>query len=98
MIVDDASTLKYLWETLLTIALAIIGWFSKRTVETLDKVEEATNNNTLDLAKYKTEVAMLYAKEASVQESLGRVHDRIDDIYHLSDEIKNILIHKNQQS
>src|SRR4051794_40996513 len=35
---------------------------------------------TLELANFKTEVAKDYAKDATVQQSLGRIHERIDDL------------------
>jgi hypothetical protein len=72
-----------------TLSLAVSAFLMKRVVarldDDLDAHEERLNAHdkqhnhcTLELANFKTEVAKDYAKDASVQQSLARIHERID--------------------
>lgn len=69
----------------------IAAWLMNRSVSRLDSDieahrtrldghEEKIHSQALDLANFKTHVSDNYAKDASVQSSLARIHDRIDQL------------------
>lgn len=58
----------------------MISFFGIRTINKLDDVDNRTTQNNLDLERFKTEAANTYSKEASTQQSLARIHDRIDEV------------------
>lgn len=66
--------------TLIAMGIAIIGYFTKRTIDDLDEVSKKTHKLEVDLAEFKLHIANNYAKDATVQQSLGRLHDRMDAI------------------
>lgn len=68
--------------------MAIIAFFTKQVVNDVNRLKEMQQSDKLDLANYKTEVANNYATQNSVQQSLSRIHDRIDD---MSGDIKKLL-------
>lgn len=82
-----------------TTIAGVMGFLMKRTVtrldDDLDAHEERLNEHdrqhtscSLELANFKTEVANNYAKDATVQQSLSRIHDRIDEV---SSDIKKLI-------
>lgn len=72
--------------------MAALGFHLKRAQHQTDaNVETAIkkgNENALELEKYKTHVSEVYAKDATMQQSLARLHERIDDI---SVDIKTLI-------
>lgn len=82
------SILNYLWQTTIAVMLGIVAYFSKRQLDNIDSHGEKIAETSLDLEKFKTHVAANYVKE----NSLERVHDRIDDMWkELGGDIKKIL-------
>jgi hypothetical protein len=79
-VLDDVETAKGLWGLLISGAMFVLGLSAKRTLGRVDKIEARGNENHDDLKDFKTEVAKDYAKEASMQLSLARIHDRMDDM------------------
>ncbi len=80
-----------LWKALLgllAVVTAMISFASKKLIGDVEALKKSDAECKLDLANFKTEVATNYAKDATVQSSLSRIHDRIDSI---SDDIKQIL-------
>jgi gas vesicle protein len=74
--------IKGLWEFLMTGAIAVIGFFGMRTINSIDEVSEKTQNVADDLHEHKTHVAENY----STNETIKRVHDRIDALGNKIDE------------
>lgn len=89
---DDS--IKYIWGAFVTITLPLIGFFTTRTLGELDGVKKKTDSNELELERYKTHVSDNYAKDASVQTSLARIHDRMDSGFGKIEEDIKILIAK----
>lgn len=85
---DDLAAVGTAWKILGIImggGMAVIGFFTRRAIGEVDglkdSVERLSDNDKeckLDLANFRTEVATTYAKEASVQLSLARIHDRLE--------------------
>lgn len=83
----------------LGISIMIIGFFTKRTVEDVDDLRLRTHKNELDLANYKTEAATTFAKDQTIQSSLSRIHERIDEgnqlnenkLKEIRDDVKSLL-------
>lgn len=78
---------------------AAIGYLMNRSInrldmdlskhgDRLDDHDKQHTHCTLELSQFKTEVATNYAKDITVQQSLARIHDRIDDV---ASDIKTIL-------
>lgn len=78
---------------------AMIAWLLNRSISQIDESlgghDEILSRHTdlhakcsLELSQFKTEVANNYAKEATMQSSLERIHDRIDDV---AKDIKQLL-------
>lgn len=60
---------------------AVMGFFGVRLIKQADE-------NTKDLSTHRIEDAGKYATNADVKDSLGRIHDRIDD---MADDIKTLI-------
>jgi hypothetical protein len=64
--------------------MAALGFHLKRAQSQTDANVDAAlkkgADNALELEKYKTHVSEIYAKDATMQQSLARLHERIDDI------------------
>lgn len=95
---EEVEAMGILWKAGLGI-MGVIGWLMNRSIKRLDKDIESHSSKlddhdkqhahcTLELANFKTEVAKEYAKDVTVQQSLGRIHDRIDDV---ATDIKTLL-------
>lgn len=67
-----------------TLMLTVTGYFNHR----INKVNDKADDNVKELDKHKLHVSETYAKEMTMQQSLGRLHDRIDDV---ATDIKTIL-------
>ncbi len=81
MNLEEVSVWKWLWGAVMTGALPITGWIGVRTIRRLDDAVEDCKKNSDDLKDYKAHVLSVFAQEASVQASLGRIHNRLDDIF-----------------
>lgn len=80
-----------LWRALEAVGallLAIGGWIMSILHSDVKSLKESQGACEIELQKFKTDVANTYAKEATMQQSLGRIHDRIDDV---ANDIKQIL-------
>ena len=87
----EINTWEYILNGALTLLLSIVGFFTKRVIQDVDKMKQAHSdckldlaNSKLDLANFKTEVSDNYVK----QNTLERLHDRIDEVQR---DIKTIL-------
>lgn len=93
---DEVLAVGIAWKILGLIGgtgLAIIGFFTKRVIADVDKLKAGNSDCKLDLANFKTEVANNYAKDASVQASLARIHDRMEMAFtEIRTDIKKILM------
>jgi DNA-binding ferritin-like protein len=65
---------KYLWEIMITGAIAVIGFFGMRTVASIDEIDAKVQKTTDDLHDHKTHVAEVY----ETKDTIKRIHDRID--------------------
>lgn len=109
---DDipAGVISWVIYTIGASVVAIMAFLMNRTVsrldsdmaahkDRLDDHDKQHNNCSLELANFKTEVANNYAKDASVQQSLARIHERIDTVNNsmdkgfgeLRDDIKKLI-------
>lgn len=79
---------KYVWNAVLTVVVILMTFIGKRFIEDIDAAKKGMVANEIALERYKKDVADTYAKDSSVQQSLGRLHDRIDVV---ADDIKEIL-------
>ena len=83
---------KNILELLGAFMMAIIGYFTKRTV---DEVRQTSK----EVSEYKLHAAQHYASRGETQHSLDRIHSRMDDITRsvdskfdtISTDIKQIL-------
>lgn len=85
---NDGGVFSPIIDGAITIGLGIGGWFVRSHNKRLEKIEDHANNVADDLASYKLDSEKRFAKEETTQFSLGRIHDRMDDI---ADDIKEIL-------
>lgn len=100
---DDHSILMWLVVAGLGIGGSLIGWLLARTVSRLDtdmkthavkleKHDSLHNQCTVDLERFKTEVAKEYAKDSSVQASLSRLYAMMEQGFgEIRGDIKSIL-------
>ncbi len=58
--------------------LATIGWIGKGMWTDVKELKKDSSDCALRLEMFKTHVSEHYAKDASVQQSLARIHDRMD--------------------
>ncbi len=65
----------------LSVVTGVLAFFGVRLVKQVDK-------NTEELSHHRIEDAGKYATNTDVKESLGRIHDRIDD---MADDIKTLI-------
>lgn len=93
------ENMEVIYKSILGLFVVVIGWFTKSTVEGI-RTDMASVKK--DLSEHKLHVSDHYAKEATMQSSLARIHDRIDlaseDINHkidiISHDVKTILTNK----
>lgn len=92
---DETEAIGILWKAgvaVMGIGGMIISFFTKRVVTDVDNLKRSESECKLDIANFRAEVARDYAKDASVQSSLSRIHDRLDDLGNeLGRDIKTIL-------
>lgn len=85
---DDPSVIDWLFKAFATACMGIIAFFTKRVVNDVAELQRNSAKCEVDLANYKTHVSDNYAKETTMQQSLSRIHDRIDD---MATDIKTII-------
>lgn len=68
--------------------MAIIGYFVKKNDAEMNKTQNAQQKTDKELSDFKLHISENYSREANTQASLGRIHDRLDD---LSTDIKKLL-------
>lgn len=91
---------KNIWNIAITACITVMAFFFKRTIDNIDaahegivSVDKRLSAHELEVEKFKTHVGHIYAKDANIQQSLSRVHERMDDIHSdLSADIKKILL------
>ncbi|MDX2074715.1 MAG: hypothetical protein SFX19_10205 [Alphaproteobacteria bacterium] len=83
----DAQTLLIILQGLLTLLVLIIGAVVKSAARDLKEVEKAAGENAIGLAKYQLHVSENYATKndlnaarTETNESLRRLHDRLDNM------------------
>jgi len=100
VIIDEASLFQYLWAGVLTVGGGAVSFMTGRAVKRLDHTDEELIKLKDDVAKHKVYSANTYAKDTTTQQSLARVHERIDQsaqesarqITALSGDVKQILL------
>lgn len=98
--IDETSLLPYLWAGVVTVGGGAISFMTNRAVKRLDHTDEELTKIKDAVAKDRTYIANTYAKDATVQQSLARLHERIDQtaqenarqIAALSGDVKQILL------
>lgn len=98
--IDETSLLPYLWAGVVTVGGGAISFMTNRAVKRLDHTDEELTKIKDAVAKDRTYIANTYAKDATVQQSLARLHERIDQtaqenarqIASLSGDVKQILL------
>jgi hypothetical protein len=73
--------LEWVFKGIVGTVITIFGWFYRSVSEDLKALQKEHND-------FKLDVVNTYAKESSVQMSLGRIHDRLDSI---SEDIKALI-------
>lgn len=88
--IGDDGLLSDAFNAFATVGLGLIAWLMNRSINRLDKDSEKSAERheaaakeraeiKQDIANFKLDVATNYAKESTVQASLSRIHDRIDE-------------------
>jgi hypothetical protein len=99
----DPDIVGWSWKIGFLSALGLLRFFTKREINKVDEgfrdmktrvanAEEKNHANELNLSNFKTHVSETYAKEATMQQSLARIHDRMDEGFtELREDIKNLI-------
>ena len=77
---DDIGLLDWIFKGFAALCMAIIGFFTRKVVNDVHELQDDSKACELKLANYKTEVSNTYAKEETMQNSLARVHDKMEKI------------------
>jgi hypothetical protein len=92
---DDIGWLEWAFKSVVGVTIALLGYFGlglKNDIEGVRSgvqgLSDSQNKSALALAAYMLEVERTFAKETSVQSSLSRLHDRLDEV---SDDIKTLI-------
>lgn len=89
--VDD-SILLALLKGFGAVGIAIGGWIGRGMHSDIRKLKDDAGRCELRIQEFRTHVSENYAKDASVQASLSRIHDRLDEMGNeLGRDIKTIL-------
>lgn len=111
---DIGEMIGHGFEVVGTMTLAAMGWFTRSHEKQIDgqiKRMEAMENNVRDgvnmhmqlkdqFHRYQLDATNTFAKETTLQASLGRIHDRLDDhsekteqnFKDLRDDIKELMM------
>jgi CII-binding regulator of phage lambda lysogenization HflD len=92
---DDAGWIEWAFKSLVAFVVAMLAYFGQDMKKDIEGVKsevrvlhDAQDQSALALAKYMLDVERTFAKDASVQSSLGRIHDRLDE---MSNDIKTLI-------
>jgi hypothetical protein len=85
---DDTGWLEWAFKGLVGAFFVVGGYLGKGVTDDVRELQKDHYQSELALAAYKLEVERSFAKEVSVQASLGRIHDRMDEI---GDDIKKLI-------
>lgn len=92
---DEVEAINMIWKAgLLVIGVGgtVVSFFTKRVINDVDYLKKSDADCRLDLANFKTEVAKDYAKRESTQQSLARIHDKMESGFDtLHKDVKSIL-------
>lgn len=82
-----------LWQVVITMfgGGSLLSWLGRRTINRVDTdierlggdvkaLQKSDSDCKLDLANFKTEVAKEYAKDTTMQQSLARIHEKIEKL------------------
>lgn len=72
---------RFIWNAILSILIAIGAFVWNRAVKRMDDMEKYHYADAKDLADFKLESSKTYVKEETIQQSLSRIHGRIDDVF-----------------
>jgi len=81
------DSLSGLLNTVLAVALGVIGWIIKRMVERLDLGEKR-------LTKIEVELAAQRERDAAVESRIGKVEQAINEMHNKLDRMMEILMRK----
>jgi uncharacterized coiled-coil protein SlyX len=81
------DSLSGLLNTVLAVALGVIGWIIKRMVERLDVGEKR-------LTKIEVELAAQRERDAAVESRIGKVEQAINEMHNKLDRMMEILMRK----
>lgn len=106
MTVDDIGWIEWGFKGLVTIILTIGGWLWAKVMTLVMKNKDDLNEHKLDVAKNYSTKGDLGLIRTETNESLKRLHDRLDDASTAADDnfkelrsdigdIKNLLIGNN---
>lgn len=76
----EETMIRSAFEVIGAIAVAVLGYFIKGHDDKLKKIEDDGEKNVTELYNFRLEAEKRFAKEETLQASLSRIHDRIDDM------------------
>ena len=84
----DDTWLDWAFKSLVGLLFIIGGYLGQGVKSDVRELQQDQAKSSLALAAYMLEVERTFAKDTSVQASLGRIHDRLDEV---SDDIKTLI-------
>ena len=78
---NNISFFEWVFKLAVMVGASISAWFFKN-------IWESINENRKDLSKLELHISENYEKKETVQASLSRIHDRLDD---MSSDIKTLI-------
>jgi hypothetical protein len=84
----DDTWLDWAFKSLVGLLFIIGGYLGQGVKSDVRELQKNQAQADLALAAYKLEVERTFAKDTSVQTSLARIHDRMDEI---GDDIKKLI-------
>lgn len=70
--------MSMLWNAILTVFLALVGWAIKSKEKELEKTQEELGRVTILLNRTREEIAKEYVTKQEVHHDINRVLDRLD--------------------
>jgi hypothetical protein len=70
--------MSMLWNAILTVLLALVGWAIKSKEKELEKTQEELGRVTILLNRTREEIAKEYVTKQEVHHDINRVIDRLD--------------------
>lgn len=88
---DTISLVAWAYKGVLGGATVLIGYFTKNLLDDMKDSKIQLRQAQNDIAAHKLHVSETYAKDATIQQSLARVHDRMDEGFkELRNELRTI--------